>query len=145
MKELAASFFLFFAISIHPNFCAGLECKKGTAHRGPNNYTAEDIYKDSTCPADAKYCNAATFSSYGVKSWSQAKVIGASLGTRGQVPGSSLGVKSLKLRSQVWSRRGKVVKASESSPVDRWSSLKLESSPGWIVGTKSKLEQVGRR
>uniref|UniRef100_A0A183CT76 Laminin N-terminal domain-containing protein n=1 Tax=Globodera pallida TaxID=36090 RepID=A0A183CT76_GLOPA len=60
MKELAALLVLLFVISIHPSFCAGLECKKGTAHRGPNNYTDEHIYNNSTCPADAIYCVAAT-------------------------------------------------------------------------------------
>ncbi|KAI3419401.1 hypothetical protein GPALN_006646 [Globodera pallida] len=60
MKELAASLMLLFAISIHPYFCAGLECKKGWAQHGPNNYTDEDIYKNSACPANAaKYCVAA--------------------------------------------------------------------------------------
>ncbi|KAI3411092.1 hypothetical protein GPALN_003177 [Globodera pallida] len=60
MKELAASLVLLFAISIHPDFCAGLECKQRTALHGPNNYTDEDIDKDSRCfSADAKYCNAA--------------------------------------------------------------------------------------
>uniref|UniRef100_A0A183C198 Secreted protein n=1 Tax=Globodera pallida TaxID=36090 RepID=A0A183C198_GLOPA len=60
MKKLAASLVFLFVIVIHPDFCAGLECKQGNALHGLNNYTDEHIYENSTCPADTKYCMAAT-------------------------------------------------------------------------------------
>ncbi|KAI3411090.1 hypothetical protein GPALN_003175 [Globodera pallida] len=71
MKELAALLVLLFVIFIHPNFCAGLECKKGKTQHGPNKYTEEKIDKDSTCPADAKYCAAATCTKAGVNAFSR--------------------------------------------------------------------------
>uniref|UniRef100_A0A914GSQ5 Uncharacterized protein n=1 Tax=Globodera rostochiensis TaxID=31243 RepID=A0A914GSQ5_GLORO len=67
MKELV----LLFAISILPFFCAGLECKQGTAHRDIYNITDEDIYKNSICAAeDAKYCVAATCTKAGADAFS---------------------------------------------------------------------------
>uniref|UniRef100_A0A183BUC0 Activin_recp domain-containing protein n=1 Tax=Globodera pallida TaxID=36090 RepID=A0A183BUC0_GLOPA len=61
MKELAALLVLLFVISIHPNFCAGLQCKIGTFVHGRNNYTNDDLENNSTCrSADDKFCVAGT-------------------------------------------------------------------------------------